>query len=141
MVIAFAFTYEEEYQLATWAQVRELILSSKSHPSAKVDETLIKVEVMTERGRSQIVYVGSVDDTVTFASIVCKTEDVNLDALFASKALSQISYGIGPVDQFLAVKHVQPLESIDLIEIAIPIAQLAVIGDLLEAAITGKDAH
>ena len=127
--------------MATWAEVRKLILSSEAHPAAKVDDALIKVEVTTERGRSQIVYVGNVDDSVTFASIVCKTADVDLDALFASTLMNQISYGVGPLDQFIAVKHVQPLESIDVIEIARPIAHLAFIADLLEAAITGKDAH
>lgn len=140
-MVACPLNYSKEHQLAAWAQVREIILQSTVNRSEKIDDSLIKVEVVTERGRSQIVYVGNADDTVTFASIVCKTADVNLDALFASKTMSQMSYGIGPLDQFLAVKHVQPLESIDLIEIATPIAQLAFIGDALEAAITGTDNH
>ena len=127
--------------MAAWAQVREVILGSKVNRSAKVDDNLVKVEVMTERGRSQIVYVGNGGDSVTFSSVVCKIEDINLGALFASKAMNSINFGVGPLGEYLAVKHVQQLESLDLVEIASPIAHLALIADALESGITGGDTY
>jgi hypothetical protein len=126
--------------MATWSQVSELIQSSSKLRSAAVDSQLIKVEVTTDSGRSQIVFVGVVDDKVLFSSLICELDSVNLDALFASEALNNLIYGVGPVGGYLAIKHAQSLETIDAREIVEPIVALGYLADLYEKAITGKDA-
>jgi hypothetical protein len=126
--------------MASWSKVSQLILNSKNYQSAEVSPTLIKVEIETEGGRSQIVFVGQVDDKVIFSSLVCKLDSVNLDSLFATDALQNLPYGVSAVGEYLSIKHSQTLETIDAQELAEPIVALGFMADAFEKAITGKDA-
>ena len=97
------------------------------------------VHLQTDKGRSQDVYVGNVDDNVTFRSVVCKLDAVEMNVLFKSDFIAQLPYGLGPVGDFLAIKHVQKLETLDIAELAAPIADLAHFADFVEKALSGGD--
>lgn len=125
--------------MAQWAEVVQILLNSKVHTSQQVDKHLIKVQLQTEKGRSQDVFVGYANEFVTFRSVVCKLSDVKLDVLFQSDFLATLPYGVGPVGEFLAIKHVQNLDTLDIGELAGPIAQLAHYADYVESALSGGD--
>ena len=57
--------------MAQWSEVVQILQSSKVYPADQVDPKLFVVHLQTEKGRSQDVYVGNVDDNVTFRSVVC----------------------------------------------------------------------
>ena len=125
--------------MAQWSEVVQILLSSKVYPADQVDPKLFVVHLQTEKGRSQDVYVGNVDDNVTFRSVVCKLDAVDMNVLFKSDFIAKLPYGLGPVGDFLAIKHVQKLETLDIAELAAPIADLALFADFVESALSGGD--
>jgi hypothetical protein len=125
--------------MAQWSEVVKILLSSKVYPADQVDPKLFVVHLQTEKGRSQDVYVGNVDDNVTFRSVVCKLDAVDMNVLFKSDFIAKLPYGLGPVGDFLAIKHVQKLETLDIAELAAPIADLALFADFVESALSGGD--
>ncbi len=126
--------------MAQWSEVVQILQSSKVYPSDQVDPKLFVVHLQTDKGRSQDVYVGNIDENVTFRSVVCKLDAVDLAVLFKSDFIAQLPYGLGPVGDFLAIKHVQKLETLDIAELAAPIAELAHFADYIEGALSGGDA-
>jgi hypothetical protein len=126
--------------MAQWSEVVQILMNSKVHSATQVDPKLIKIQMQTEKGRSQDVYVGNVNDLVTFRSVVCELDGVNLDVLFKSEFVANMPYGVGPVGDYLAIKHVQILETMDIDELAGPIAELAHFADYIEGALSGGDA-
>ena len=50
-------------------------------------------------------------------------------------------YGLSSIGEHMVVRHVTPLENLNANELAQPLVALAIFGDVLEAAITGKDAY
>ena len=125
--------------MAQWSEVVKILQSSKVYPADQVDPKLFVVHLQTEKGRSQDVYVGNVDDNVTFRSVVCKLDAVDMNVLFKSDFIAKLPYGLGPVGDFLAIKHVQKLETLDIAELAAPIADLALFADFVESALSGGD--
>jgi hypothetical protein len=125
--------------MAQWSEVVQILQSSKVYPADQVDPKLFVVHLQTDKGRSQDVYVGNVDDNVTFRSVVCKLDAVEMNVLFKSDFIAQLPYGLGPVGDFLAIKHVQKLETLDIAELAAPIADLAHFADFVEKALSGGD--
>ena len=126
--------------MAQWSEVVKILQSSKVFPADQVDPKLFVVHLQTEKGRSQDVYVGNVDENVTFRSVVCKLDQVDLAVLFKADFIAKLPYGLGPVGDFLAIKHVQKLETLDIAELAAPIAELAHFADYIEGALSGGDA-
>jgi hypothetical protein len=126
--------------MAQWSEVAQILQSSKVFPADQVDPKLFVVHLQTEKGRSQDVYVGNVDENVTFRSVVCKLDQVDLAVLFKADFIAKLPYGLGPVGDFLAIKHVQKLETLDIAELAAPIAELAHFADYIEGALSGGDA-
>lgn len=125
--------------MAQWSEVVKILQSSKVYPADQVDPKLFVVHLQTEKGRSQDVYVGNVDDNVTFRSVVCKLDAVDMNVLFKSDFIAKLPYGLGPVGDFLAIKHVQKLETLDIAELAAPVADLAHFADFVEGALSGGD--
>ena len=125
--------------MAQWSEVVQILQSSKVYPADQVDPKLFVVHLQTDKGRSQDVYVGNVDDNVTFRSVVCKLDAVEMNVLFKSDFIAKLPYGLGPVGDFLAIKHVQKLETLDIAELAAPIADLALFADFVESALSGGD--
>jgi hypothetical protein len=126
--------------MAQWSEVVQILMNTNAHTATQVDPKLIKIQMQTEKGRSQDVYVGNVNDLVTFRSVVCELDGVNLDVLFQSEFVANMPYGVGPVGDYLAIKHVQILETMDIDELAGPIAELAHFADYIEGALSGGDA-
>jgi hypothetical protein len=126
--------------MAQWSEVVQILMNTNAHTATQVDPKLIKIQMQTEKGRSQDVYVGNVNDLVTFRSVVCELDGVNLDVLFKSEFVANMPYGVGPVGDYLAIKHVQILETMDIDELAGPIAELAHFADYIEGALSGGDA-
>jgi hypothetical protein len=126
--------------MAQWSEVVQILMNSNVHSAEQVDPKLIKIQMQTEKGRSQDVYVGNVNELVTFRSVVCELARVNLDVFFKSDFVANMPYGVGPVGDYLAIKHVQILETMDIDELAGPIAELAHFADYIESALSGGDA-
>jgi hypothetical protein len=127
--------------MATWAQVKSEVTSSSAFASASVDKNLVKVEVPTNNGRTQIVYLGDGGDKLTIMSAVCALDEVNLDGLFGLEVFQQMPYGVSSTGDYLVLKHSTLLETLDIQEIATPMVELAFLADTLEHAITGRDDH
>ncbi len=125
--------------MATWQQVSTILTSGKVHPGEMVNDSLLKTLIPTKDGRSQMVMVLHSGDNIIFSSAVCKIEEVNLVALFKEDILNKVMYGLSSVGDYLVMRHVTPLENLDLNELAQPLVQLAYFGDVLEEIITGKD--
>jgi hypothetical protein len=127
--------------VAQWAEIVQILMNSRVHTATQVEPNIVKVQMQTDKGRSQDVYVGQVKDMVTFRSVICKLDAVNLDKLVRAEFVANIPYGIGAVGDFLAIKHVQKIETIDIAELAAPIAELAHFADYIEAALSGGDVY
>ena len=125
--------------MATWQEVSTNLTSGKVHPGEMVNDSLLKTQIPTKDGRSQMVMVLHSGDNIIFSSAVCKIEEVNLVALFKEDILNKVMYGLSSVGDYLVKRHVTPLENLDLNELAQPLVQLAFFGDILEEIITGKD--
>ena len=127
--------------MATWQEVSAVLTSGKVHPGEMVIESLVKTLLEIKGGRSQLVFVGHIGENVVLSSVVCKIEEVNLTALFTGDILNQVVYGLSSIGEHMVVRHVTPLENLNANELAQPLVALAVFGDILEAAITGKDTY
>lgn len=125
--------------MATWEQIRAVVTVSDIGQSEILNNNLVRLELPTSNGRSQLVFIGKIDDDVVFSSLICKLDQVNLDVFFSLDFVHNMKYGVGPVGEFLAVKHVTPLEDLDTGELAHAVAYLAQLGDVLEDAVTGTD--
>jgi hypothetical protein len=106
-----------------------------------VNDSLVKTLLEMKDGRSQLVWIGHIGDNVVLSSVVCKIAEVNLAALFTGDILNKVVYGLSSIGEHLVVRHVTPLENLNANELAQPLVALAIFGDILEAAITGKDTY
>ena len=127
--------------MATWKEVTTVLINAKTHKAEMVNDSLVKTLIPTSDGRTQLVWIENVKGDAVFSSVVCKIDDVNLVALFKSDVLETISYGLSSIGEHLVMRHAAPLENMNVNELAQPIVQLAIFGDILEAAITGQDAY
>lgn len=126
--------------MAQWSEVVQILMNSKIHVAERVDQNLVKVRLDTDKGRSQDVYIANINDFITFRSVVCQLDKVDVTKLLKADFVMNIPYGLGVVGDFLAIKHVQKLESLDIGELAAPIAELAHFADYIEGALSGGDA-
>ena len=125
--------------MATWSQIRQILESSKAFPARLVEQYLYVVNVPTENSRTQDVYVGLQDDYITFRSVICELNKVDLNKLFKAEFINKIPYGLGPVGDYLTIKHAQKIDTLDMEELAAPIAALSHYADFVENALTGGD--
>ncbi len=127
--------------MAQWSEVVQILMNSRVHTASQVNPNLVKIQLETDKGRSQDVFVGFVDGALTFKSVICKLSEVNLDKLIQTDFVASVPYGLGSVGEFLALKHTQNIESVDIGELAGPIAQLAHYADFIESALSGGDVY
>jgi hypothetical protein len=127
--------------MATWHEVREMLLGIPSYNFVLDTENIVSVIVNTERGRDQKVYICNEGDSVSINAAVCKLEDVDLNKLFTAPLMRDLTYGLGVMTNHLAVKHLQLLETLDVPEVTKPIIRLAFLADALEEKLTGLDAY
>ena len=127
--------------MATWQEVSTVLTSGIAFKGEMVNDSLVKTLLEIKGGRSQLVFVGHIGENVVLSSVVCKIEEVNLTALFTGDILNQVVYGLSSIGEHMVVRHVTPLENLNANELAQPLVALAVFGDILEAAIPGKDTY
>jgi hypothetical protein len=127
--------------MATWQEVSTVLTSGIAFKGEMVNDSLVKTLLEMKDGRSQLVWVGHIGGNVVLSSVVCKIDEVNLTALFTGDILNNIVYGLSSIGEHLVVRDVTPLENLTANELAQPLVALAVFGDILEAAITGKDTY
>ena len=127
--------------MATWQEVSTVLTSGIAFKGEMVNDSLVKTLLEMKDGRSQLVWVEHIGGNVVLSSVVCKIDEVNLTALFTGDILNNIVYGLSSIGEHLVVRDVAPLENLDANELAQPLVALAVFGDILEAAITGKDTY
>ena len=127
--------------MATWQEVSAVLTSGIAFKGEMVNDSLVKALLQMEDGRSQLVWVGHIGENVVMSSVVCEIKEVNLNALFTGDILNKIMYGLSSIGEHMVVRHVTPLENLNANELAQPLVALAIFGDVLEAAITGKDAY
>ena len=130
-----------ENYMATWQEVSTVLTSGIAFKGEMVNDSLVKTLLEMKDGRSQLVWVGHIGGNVVLSSVVCKIDEVNLTALFTGDILNNIVYGLSSIGEHLVVRDVTPLENLNANELAQPLVALAVFGDILEAAITGKDTY
>jgi hypothetical protein len=127
--------------MATWQDVSAVLTSGIAFKGEMVNDSLVKTELQIDGGRSQLVFVGHIGDNVVMSSVVCEIKEVNLAALFTGEILNKVMYGLSSIGEHLVVRHVTPLATLDANELAQPLVALALFGDILESAITGKDKY
>jgi hypothetical protein len=127
--------------MATWQEVSTVLTSGIAFKGEMVNDSLVKTLLEIKGGRSQLVFIGHIGENVVLSSVVCKIEEVNLTALFTGDILNKVVYGLSSIGEHLVVRHVTPLENLNANELAQPLVALALFGDILEAAITGKDTY
>jgi len=127
--------------MATWQEVSTVLTSGIAFKGEMVNDSLVKTLLEMKDGRSQLVWIGHIGENVVLSSVVCKVAEVNLTALFTGDILNKVAYGLSSIGEHLVVRHVTPLENLNANELAQPLIALAVFGDILEAAITGKDTY
>ena len=125
--------------MATWSQIAQILESSKAFPARLVEQYLYVVNIPTDKGRTQDVYISLQEDNITFRSVICELNKVDLNKLFRSEFIQKIPYGLGPVGDYLTIKHAQKIETLDIDELAAPIAELSQFADYVENALTGGD--
>lgn len=127
--------------MATWQEVSTVLTSGIAFKGEMVNDSLVKTLLEIEGGRSQLVFVGHIGENVVMSSVVCEIKEVNLAALFTGDILNKVVYGLSSIGEHLVVRHVTPLENLNANELAQPLVALALFGDILESAITGKDKY
>jgi hypothetical protein len=127
--------------MATWQDVSTVLTSGIAFKGEMVNDSLVKTLLEIEGGRSQLVFVGHIGENVVMSSVVCEIKEVNLSALFTGDILNKVMYGLSSIGEHLVVRHVTPLSTLDANELAQPLVALALFGDILESAITGKDKY
>ena len=125
--------------MANWSEISRVLESSTAFPARLVEQYLYVVTISTDKGCTQDVFVGLQDDYVTFRSVVCELNKVDLNKLFTTEFINTIPYGLGPVGDYLTIKHAQKIETLDMEELAAPIAELSMFADFVENALTGGD--
>ena len=125
--------------MATWKDVSAVLTSGIAFKGEMVNDSLVKTLLEIEGGRSQLVFVGHIGENVVMSSVVCEIKEVNLAALFTGDILNKVVYGLSSIGEHLVVRHVTPLENLNANELAQPLVALALLGDILESALTGKD--
>jgi hypothetical protein len=141
MLISMITQPQGENYMATWQEVSTVLTSGIAFKGEMVNDSLVKTLLEMKDGRSQLVWVGHIGGNVVLSSVVCKIDEVNLTALFTGDILNNIVYGLSSIGEHLVVRDVTPLENLNANELAQPLVALAVFGDILEAAITGKDTY
>ena len=127
--------------MATWNEVKSAVTSGSTFRFEAIESNVLKLDIETRDGRSQVVYMTQSDDKITLMSAVCELAAVNLDALFKLEAFQDMPYGASATGKYLVLKHSTLLETLDAAEIGTPMVELAYLADTLEHAITGGDSH
>jgi len=127
--------------MTTWAAVKSAVTSGSDFVFEAIDSSVLKIEVGTGDGRSQVVYLSDAGDKLTLMSAVCELDDVDLNTLFTLEAFQNMPYGVSATGKFLVLKHSTLLDTLDAREIATPMVELAALADVLEKALTGGDRH
>jgi hypothetical protein len=127
--------------MATWAEVKKVVLGIESFKAEQRNEHLVSGVVDLPNGRSQSVFVGGVGDRLILMSIICPLSAVNLDKLFEIPAVQEMPYGLNAVGDLLVVKHSTLLADLDVHELITPLVEIGYNADILEGAITGGDAY
>lgn len=125
--------------MATWNEISGALTNNNSFRAEMQNDSLVKALLKTENGRDHIVWVGHRDDEIVLSALICKLDEVKLDALFGSDLISEITYGFSAVGEYLCIRHVALLADMDATELIKPLVALAYIGDMLEKAIVGGD--
>jgi hypothetical protein len=98
-------------------------------PSENVDESLIKIVVGWDDGRSQLVFAEVLETVIAVSSPFAERTAISAEqAINANTSI----FGIGMAGDWFALKHVLPLADLDASELQIGISGLAEIADELE---------
>jgi hypothetical protein len=127
--------------MATWVQVREMLLGITSFNFELESENVVSVRIPTEGGRDQRVYVCNEGDSVCVISAICKLEAIDLNKLFAAPFMRDLPFGFGVMTDHLAIRHLQLLESLDVPEVTKPIIRVAHLADSLERKLIEDDIY
>jgi hypothetical protein len=115
----------------------DIINYLKSNYDAKDEgNNLYSIQRSWTDGRSQLVLVAVQDKFVSISSPVAKLEDVNLDKLV--KLVSGVSAcGVRIIGDWVMISNVGFVDTMDALELDVPIIAISETADEIEKAITG----
>jgi hypothetical protein len=115
----------------------DIINYLKSNYDAKDEgNNLYSIQRSWTDGRSQLVLVAVQDKFVSISSPVAKLEDVNLDKLV--KLVSGVcAFGVRIIGDWVEISNVGFVETMDALELDVPIIAISETADEIEKAITG----
>lgn len=113
--------------MASQKEVISFIL--ENFPSESISDTLVKVVVSWDDGRSQLVFANVMENLMDVASPFAEQS-----AISATQALNanESVFGVGMVADWYALKHVVPIDDLDASEMHVAFKALAEVADELE---------
>jgi len=113
--------------MATQKEAIQFIL--ENFPSEKISDTLIKIVLSWNDGRSQLVFAEVKDEVIAVASPFAESS-----AISAQQAINanETVFGVGMAGDWFALKHAVPLEDVDASEMGVAFNLLAELADELE---------
>jgi hypothetical protein len=113
--------------MATQQEAIQFIL--ENFPSEKIGDTLIKIIMSWDDGRSQLVFAEVKEDVMAVSSPFAESS-----AISAQQAINANGtiFGVGMAGDWFALKHVVPLTDVDASEMGVAFSTLAEHADEIE---------
>lgn len=119
--------------MATWQELRQYIAAN--HNLVDVNNDLLTVEFRLNSGRTQLVFISGSSELFIVKSPFAKVGSVQPGKVLESAK----TYGACIVGDMYALTHVQPMESLDVVEVELAIQLMANSADEIEAALGAGD--
>lgn len=115
--------------MATWAEVKKYVASKYTLNDSS--DSLLQMTFNDGKGRSQMVFVGG-DDTVVFIkSPFAKIGEVQPGKIFENTGI----FGVTVVGELYCLTHTMLTETLDALELDVPLTLLVTEADQLEKAL------
>ena len=112
--------------MATWAEVKKYVSSKYTIDDAS--DSLLRMTFGDGNGRTQIVFVGGDDTVVSIKSPFARIGEVQPGKIFDNAGI----FGVTVVGDLYCLTHTMLTETLDAIELDVPLALLTSEADQLE---------
>lgn len=115
--------------MATWAEVKKYI--SNKYTIDDASDSLLRMTFNAENGRSQMVFVGGGDTAVVIRSPFAKVGEVQPGKIFDNTGI----FGVTVIGELYCLTHTMLTETLDSLELDVPLELLVSEADQLERAL------
>lgn len=115
--------------MATWAEVKKYISNKYTISDSSAD--LIQMNFSDNTGRTRMVFVGGDDKVIFIKSPFAKIGEVQPGKIFENSGI----FGVTVVGELYCLTHTLLTETLDALELDVPLALLVTEADQLEKAL------